>query len=77
MMSSAIIKVRMPNIENWNANRRINPKNARKAAKVMGINSGKIKISIPATTGMPEKAGGILNEINRSPRAMRYPPAMR
>lgn len=62
-------KVRTPSIESEKEKNKISPNNARNIPKVMGINSGKMKIIAPVTSGIAETTDGILNAINKTPNA--------
>ena len=76
-MSTPITKVSTPRIDSEKEKNKINPKTARKTPKVIGINSGKMKISAPVTNGIAETTDGILKAINKNPKATKYPPAIR
>jgi len=69
--------VNTPSIESEKEKNKINPNITRKTPNVIGINSGKIKISAPETSGIVETIEGILKLKNKTPKATKYPPAMR
>lgn len=72
-----MINVNTPSIESENEKNKINPNIARNIPKVIGINSGKMKMSTPVTNGIAETTEGILKLKNRTPKATKYPPAIR
>jgi hypothetical protein len=64
-------------MDSENEKNNINPNMARNIPKVIGINSGKMKISTPVTNGIAETRDGILKLKKRTPKATKYPPAIR
>ncbi len=72
-----MINVSTPSIESENEKNKIKPNIARNIPKVIGINSGKMKINTPVTNGIAETMDGILKLKNRTPNATRYPPAIK